>query len=187
VTSLEHSPERPWSVCVALEEVPEAGRHLELIADECTRAAVAKLAGLRALPRLSASFDLARRGRDRLHVTGRVCATVGQNCVVTLEPVDNDVEEPLDLVFSTKALSNALDAMDEDEGGFEIPADDAPEPLVDGKVDLGALATEFLMLGIDPYPRKPDAVFEPPPAGDEGAHPFAALAALKKGEGRKDG
>ena len=34
-------------------------------------------------------------------------------------------------------------------------ADDSPEPLVGGAVDLGAVATEFLVLGIDPYPRKP--------------------------------
>ena len=49
-------------------------------------------------------------------------------------------------------------------------------------VDLGAVATEFLLLGIDPYPRKPGAVFDAPPAGDPSSHPFAALAALKKGE-----
>ena len=30
-----------------------------------------------------------------------------------------------------------------------------PEPLIGGIVDLGALATEFLILGLDPYPRKP--------------------------------
>ena len=57
----------------------------------------------------------------------------------------------------------------------KVAADDAPEPLVDGTVDLGAIATEFLILGIDPYPRKPGAVFEAPPAGDGSAHPFAAL------------
>ena len=48
-------------------------------------------------------------------------------------------------------------------------------------IDLGAVATEFLILGIDPYPRKPGAVFEAPAAGEGGGHPFAALAALKKG------
>ena len=49
-------------------------------------------------------------------------------------------------------------------------------------VDLGAVASEFLLLGIDPYPRKPGVKFEPPPrAGDAAAHPFAALEALKKG------
>ena len=56
-----------------------------------------------------------------------------------------------------------------------------PEPLVDGMIDLGALATEFLILGIDPYPRKPGIVFEAPMRRRQSAQPFAALAALKKG------
>ena len=64
-----------------------------------------------------------------------------------------------------------------------MPLEDAPEPLVGNAIDLGAIATEFLILGLDPYPRKPDVVFETPPAGDEPAHPFAALAGLKKGQG----
>ena len=55
-----------------------------------------------------------------------------------------------------------------------------PEPLVGGTIDLGAVAVEFLMLGIDPYPRKEGAEFAAPSADLEGAHPFAALAALKK-------
>ena len=51
-------------------------------------------------------------------------------------------------------------------------------------VDLGAIATEFLLLGIDPYPRKPGVVFEAL-ADDEydTAQPFSALAALKKRQG----
>ena len=58
-----------------------------------------------------------------------------------------------------------------------------PEPIVDGRLDLGALATEFLILGIDPYPRKPGAVFEAPSSADRDATAFAALAALKKSDG----
>jgi hypothetical protein len=54
-----------------------------------------------------------------------------------------------------------------------------PEPLVGGKVDLGAIATEFLILGLDPYPRKPGAVFDPPPEDRASDSPFAALAKLK--------
>jgi hypothetical protein len=57
-----------------------------------------------------------------------------------------------------------------------------PEPLQDGAIDLGAVATEFLILAVDPYPRRPGAVFDAPPAGDPAAHPFAALAALKTGK-----
>ena len=65
-------------------------------------------------------------------------------------------------------------------------AGDPPEALHDGVIDLGAVAIEFLLLGIDPYPRKPGAVFDAPPAGDPTSHPFAALAALNKGEKPKE-
>ncbi len=64
------------------------------------------------------------------------------------------------------------------ESGAEIP--DPPEPIVNGVIDLGRLATDALFLGIDPYPRRPDAVFEPPAvAADPEDHPFAALKALQ--------
>jgi Large ribosomal RNA subunit accumulation protein YceD len=168
-----------WSVPVKIEEVTEAGRHFDLVADAGTRAAVARVAALRDLPRLEATFDVTRRGADGLHVTGLVSATVGQDCVVTLEPLTNEVEEKVDLNFVPRQ------AVLREEGDTEAeprePKWDDPEPLVDGVVDLAALATEFLILGLDPYPRKAGAVFDPPaPAGPEDG-PFAALAKLNKG------
>jgi hypothetical protein len=94
-----------------------------------------------------------------------------------LEPVENAIDEPIDLVFVPEAAVPAPT----DGGEIEIPAEDAPEVLVDDTVDLGAIATEFLALAVDPYPRKPGAVFEAPAAADDAARPFAALAALKQG------
>jgi hypothetical protein len=174
---------RLWSVPLAASEVPESGRHVELAADEAARAAVARLAGLAALPRLDASFDVTPHGRGGLHVLGRVSATVGQTCVVTLEPVTNEIDEAVDLVFAPAAA--APPGAGHDGGEVEVPAADGPEPLVGGRIDLGAIATEFLILGIDPYPRRPDAVFRAPAAGDDSAHPFATLGALKRGQGGK--
>jgi len=165
----------PWSAPVAVHDVPETGRRFDLTADENVRAALAQSIGLHALPRLDASFDVSRHGRDGLHVVGRVSATVGQTCVVTLEPIDNEIDEAVDLVFEP---APATEAPPED-GGSKVAADNAPEPLVGGVVDLGVVATEFLTLGIDPYPRKSDAEFAAPAAGDDSSHPFAALAALK--------
>jgi hypothetical protein len=47
-------------------------------------------------------------------------------------------------------------------------------------IDLGRLATDALFLAVDPYPRRPDAVFEPPAETlDPADHPFAALKALQ--------
>jgi hypothetical protein len=174
----------PWSVPIALHEVPETGRTVELIPEEHTRAAIARLAGLRSLPRLHALFDLTLSGRNALRVRGRVSATVGQTCVVTLEPIENEIEEDIDLMFAPAAATLSVN-----RGGIEVEIGDdgGPEPLIGGAVDLGALATEFLVLGIDPYPRKPGAVFENSPVGDGTDKPFAALAALKKGPGGERG
>jgi uncharacterized metal-binding protein YceD (DUF177 family) len=169
---------RPWSAPITVDDIPETGRRVELAPDAATRDAVARVAGVVTVPRLVARFELTRHGRDGLRIVGHVSATVGQVCVVTLEPMENEVEERIDLVFAPprdpkpkRTESAAFRCLD---------AEDPPELLHNGTVDLGAVATEFLILGIDPYPRKSGAVFEIGPAGDSAAHPFAALAALKK-------
>ena len=180
----ERGPGGPWRVPVSVHEVPASGRRFELEADAATRAAIAKSAGLRALPRLQASFDVSRHGAEGLHVAGRVHATVGQECVVSLDPIDNEVEETVDLIFVAGATPAAGDAPGRET--MEIGDVEPPEPLLDDTVDLGAIATEFLLLGIEPYPRKPDAVFQAPAIEDESEHPFAALAALRKGQGGRD-
>jgi uncharacterized metal-binding protein YceD (DUF177 family) len=171
---------RPWSIPVRLDEIPETGLHLDLEADAPTRAAVAAAAAVNEVPRLAASFDLARHGREGMHVVGTVFAQVVQTCVVTLDPVENEIEEAIDIVFvAPTALGPAAH-----EVNLGAEAVEPPETLIDGVVDLGAVATEFLMLAIDPYPRKPGAVFEPPQNPDAGSHPFAALAALRSGRDR---
>ncbi len=175
--------EFPWSVSLAVSDVSETGRQIVLVADDPVRSATAKLAGLRDLPRLEASFDVALRGKGGLRVTGHVRATVGQACVVTLDPVENQIDEPIDLVFAPVEHLTAGIAGDD---GDDV-AEDGPEPLIDGTIDLGAIATKSLLLAIDPYPRKPGAEFQPPSSGDAAANPFAALAALKKGRSGEAG
>jgi uncharacterized metal-binding protein YceD (DUF177 family) len=174
--------ETPWSVPVRISEIASEGRDYSLEADDRTRAAIAAAIGIPALPRLRADFTLSRKGRDGLRVSGEVTASVGQNCVVTLEPMETNVAEAVDLVFTAEGERSPPIVAVDLSGGADAP--DPPEPLENGTVDLGRIAVEFLVLGIDPYPRKPDASFEPPvsePEKDAAAHPFAALQALKKG------
>jgi uncharacterized metal-binding protein YceD (DUF177 family) len=165
----------PWQVPVAVEDVAETGARFDLVANAQVRAAVARMANLRDLPRLEANFDVTRRGAG-LHVAGRVSATVGQLCIVTLEPLVNEVEEAIDLLFMPQPTAEREDG----EVGTRGESADETEPLIGGLVDLGALAIEFLILGLDPYPRKPGAVFQPPEAKPDES-PFAALASLRKG------
>jgi hypothetical protein len=169
--------ERPWSVPVRVDEVPETGRHVEIEANEATRAALAKPSGVDTVERLSARFDLNRRGRDGLHVTGEVSGTVRQTCIVTLEPVVNEVAETIALDFAPPRNGHEAAEIDLDP----TRAAEEPEPLAGNSVDLGVLATEFFFLGIDRYPRKPGAAFDAPKApSDPASHPFAGLADWQK-------
>jgi uncharacterized metal-binding protein YceD (DUF177 family) len=170
----------PWSVPIAVQHIPDTGLHRDIEAGGAAREAMAEVAGLREVLSASASLDLTPNSGGRFHVAGRVRARIGQTCVVTLDPIENDIDEPIDLMFAPpEQIPDLADLVDDAaESEAEIP--DPPEPIENGMIDLGRLATDALFLAIDPYPRKPDAVFEPlVEAPDPEDHPFAALKALK--------
>jgi uncharacterized metal-binding protein YceD (DUF177 family) len=182
---MEKSVIVPWSVPVAVDNIPESGLHIEIDAPTAVRgqvlALVEGLSTVHDLASLSAVFDLSRHG-SKVHVEGRVRAKVGQTCVVTLEPIENGLDEEVDLTFAPP-----VEGADEPAGEVELKRDqDPPEPLTGDSIDLGQLATEFLVLGIDPYPRKSGVEFAPPQAGEDASKPFAGLAALKKRLGGED-
>jgi hypothetical protein len=169
----------PWSVPLDVDLISDAGlaRVIEATPEIC--AAVAVLADVRAVAGLTARFNLTRAG-DVVHVTGRVTGTVGQNCVVTLDPLETLIDEPIDMLFAPlKDEDEGVDAYEERRRNTE---EELPEPLIGHSIDLGAIACEFLILGIEPYPRKPGVEFTPAEPEPDGPHPFAALAALKKNE-----
>ncbi len=168
----------PWSMTVVVAQIPQDGSHVAFEADATQREGLARLGGLRDVIEASAEFDLIHISGGGIHATGLVRGLVGQTCVVTLEPVDSAIEEAVDVMFLPEdhaALSAPVRAPEDDE---DIP--EPPEPIRNGSIDLGKLAMDILFLGIDPYPRKPGAVFTPPAIEDDpDEHPFAALKALK--------
>lgn len=178
-----HSPAAglPWSVPVMVARIPDAGLQVAFEADAAQRAALAKLAGLREVLHASASFELSHSGNEAVHAVGRVRGRVGQTCVVTLEPVEADIDEAIDVMFVPASQgTSATYAPPPIEGDEDIP--EPPEPIIGGMIDLGKLAMDMLFLGIDPYPRQPGTVFVAPAIPDDpDKHPFAALKTLKTG------
>jgi hypothetical protein len=172
--------ENPWSVPVVVAQIPDTGLHREFEASAGERRALADLGGLREVLSANASLDLTPMRQGRVHVSGRVKARIGQTCVVTLEPIENDVDEAIDLIFAPPEQIPALADLVDDAPESDAKIPDPPEPIVAGMIDLGRLATDALFLGVDPYPRKPGAIFEPPPVPtDPEDHPFAALKVLR--------
>lgn len=177
----QRDPQRdPWRALVNVAQIPDGGLHREIEADAPTRAVMAETAGLRDIASVRAAFDLSHRSGGRVHVAGRVLAKVGQTCVVTLEPIESEIDEEVDLTFApTDEIAPQID-VDDDDGESTIA--EPPEPIENGMIDLGRLATDALYLAIDPYPRKQGAAFEPQVAAvDPEDHPFAALKALQSG------
>jgi uncharacterized metal-binding protein YceD (DUF177 family) len=170
----------PWQVPVAVEKIPDTGLHRDLEADQATRAAIADVGGLREVLSVKASLDATPLRGGRFHVAGHVRARIGQTCVVTLEEIESDIDEPIDLIFAPPDQIPEMAALVDEAEETDEDTPDPPEPIENGIIDLGRLATDALYLGVDPYPRKPDAVFEPlVQAPDPEDHPFAALKALK--------
>ena len=178
----------PWRAPIIVAQIPDTGLHRKLEASAAERQAMAEVAGVREIVSAEADFDVVPRSGGRVQVTGTVRARIGQTCVVTLDPILNEIEEEVDLTFAPEAEARRLADLIEEGQDDEEPAEvaDPPEAIVGGIIDLGRLATDALFLGIDPYPRKEGAVFEAEvTAPDPEDHPFAALKALqdnKKGQ-----
>lgn len=172
--------ENPWSVPVVVTQIPDTGLHRQFEASASQRQALAELGGLREVMSAHASLDLTLMRQGRVHVIGRVTARIGQTCVVTLDPIENDIDEAIDLIFAPPEQIPALADLVDDAATSDVEIPDPPEPIVAGTIDLGRLATDALFLGVDPYPRKRGAIFEPPAIPpDPEDHPFAALKVLR--------
>ena len=181
----------PWRVPVMVAHIPDTGLHRELEASAVERQAMADLAGVREVLSAHADLEIVPKSGGRLQVTGHVRARVGQTCVVTLDPIESEIDEEIDLTFAPEAearrLADLIEEGEDDKAPPEVA--DPPEAIVNGIIDLGRIATDALFLAIDPYPRKPGVVFEAEvTAPDPEDHPFAALKALQDNkQGKKKG
>src|SRR5664279_668861 len=85
----------PWRVPLAIAQIPDTGLHRDLTADEAVRHAIADVGELREVLSTQAWFDVTPTRGGRYHVAGQVRARIGQTCVVTLEPMESDIDEPI--------------------------------------------------------------------------------------------
>lgn len=178
----------PWRIPVgALSRGANTGL-IEAIEEE--RLEVARALGLLALDHLALDWRLAPLSRGRWRLTGRLHARLEQACVVSLEPVAQDIEEEVSAVFvpdagergavvdnrqpapAQNSRSGARDGRrDRHESEREIvldPDEDAIEPILNGQIVLGRLAYEVLAVSLDPYPRAEGASWPPADGGGAG-------------------
>jgi hypothetical protein len=169
----------PFSRPMSLADVPPNGRSVSVVTSEEERLGLARLLQLPAIAALEATLIVSPYGKDGLEVEGEIHAQLTQICVVTGEPFESDVISPVEIRFSPHGQDPNAPVGPEE---FVDPeAEDPPDLLVGGRIDLGAIVSEFLALALDPYPKKPGASFGTH-VGPGTESPFGALSSLKKRE-----
>jgi uncharacterized metal-binding protein YceD (DUF177 family) len=163
----------PFSRVIRVEAVPRDGQTVTIEANAAELRALAAFLKLPSIESLRATFALARSGRGGLRASGSVKGELTQVCGVSLEPFSATVDEEVDVRFLPNGAARVARAEPE---SFSVTDEDEPEPIVDGQIDLGAVAREFFALGLDPYPRKPGARFESPEEPEANVSPFSVLA-----------
>lgn len=169
----EGTPE--FSFVVHPSEQDERTRNYDLEANAEEREALAVRFGLIAIERFTARLSLARRrGAESWHLSGWVDARVIQQCVVTLEPVENEVRSEIEIIFIDKKQYIEEETL----------YDDLSEPFEGDTLDLGEIAAEELSLALEPYPRADGVELSDMSDTDRESldrpNPFSVLATLKE-------
>ncbi|MDI7861018.1 DUF177 domain-containing protein [Rhizobiaceae bacterium n13] len=175
----------PFSYLLKVGHISANPVTVRLEADKREREALARLWGVQSVGDLHAELQVNRWKKDGIRMRGRVKARIVQACVVTLEPVESDIDEEIDQIFVPEG-SKLARIMTDESGEMLLDPDgpDLPETFTGDTIDAGVAVAEFAAMAIDPYPRKAGAAFadhvEDTGEGDKKPSPFAVLKDWKK-------
>lgn len=160
---------------------------VNMSANEKERRALARVWDVLSIEALSATLKITRWKKDGIRVRGHVSARVTQACVVTLEPVTNEIGQDIDQIFLPEGSRLArMPANDLAELVLDPEGPDLPELFIGDTIDAGSVIAEFAALALEPYPRKPGVEFTPhiesTDETDGKPSPFAALKHWKNTE-----
>jgi uncharacterized metal-binding protein YceD (DUF177 family) len=144
---------------------------------ECKQLAVDL--GIVSVEAFHAHYAIEPKSGGSFVMSGTFKASVTQACVVSLDPVTQDIEDGFSVKFCPPSQITELE-------GKDRPILDEPdvEALNGDTIEAGRVLYELLGAALDPYPRKDEASFawkdpKTGPDDEKRLNPFAALAKLK--------
>ncbi|SOC39612.1 uncharacterized protein DUF177 involved in 23S rRNA accumulation [Rhizobium subbaraonis] len=182
---MKHHEDMPFSYLVKVGHISSNPVIVTIDATAAECKALARQWDIVGVNAFSAEFEVKRWKKDGVRLKGRVRADIVQTCVVTLEPMEAKIDEPIDAIFVPEGSKLARGPIL--EGGemlLDPDGPDSPETFQGDAIDAGAVAAEYAAMAIDPYPRKEGVAFsahvESTEADDGKPSPFAALKDWKK-------
>ncbi len=165
-----------FSFLIHPSELDEVETKFDLNAESNERSALSHRFGLQGIDAFKLSITVKHlRKRNAVQVNGKLHAQIIQNCVVSLIPIENTIDEVFEVIFYEKNQLVSEELFDDDQ--FETYENDT--------IDLGEFGAQELALATNPYPRAEgiaDETIGPylPTNDNTKTNPFSALAGIKQ-------
>ena len=159
--------EQEWSHFFDIDDLQKIPTKLNIEASEEERADLARRFDVVSIEKATATLEISNAGGHVIHVQGKFNCDITQNCVVTLDPVETKLSEPVEGWFADKdtavSFANAKKEREVAKTHAEVEILDEsedPEPVVEGRIDLGELVAQHMSLAIPAYPHKEGVEYE---------------------------
>ncbi|WP_317993322.1 YceD family protein [Bartonella gliris] len=169
---------------ISVRSLPLKGIRVHICADQRECAHLAKNHDLVEVKSCEGEFHILPWKKRGVRVKGFLRARIIQLCVITLEPLENNLYENIEVVFVPEDSNLMKPKISEDTGELFLDAEgpDIPEVFYGDKIDIGAVMEEFFELSINRYPRKEGinmSMVENLEEAEQKLSPFSVLKSLK--------
>ena len=168
-----------FSKIIDINKASANGREYQLTPtkDDCDK--IAARLGVNGVENFSGALTV-QTSKHQIKVQGSLRAQLLRECVASLEPMTENIEEAIDIEFLRRAPI-VVEGAEEDEPFWE-----QPEVHESDELDIGELLVQQLSLAMAPFPRKEGAASLAEEYGQIGsASPFAGLRESLKKEQKK--
>lgn len=172
-----------------IQTLAKSGKELTSVADDAQRQKLATQLDVASVQSCQVDWIIKPWRKSDVRVIGTLKAALTQTCSVSLEPIEAQILEEIDVRLTRD--ERLIEGADAEQKEIDIdPEGRDPPDLFDGRrVELGEIAFEHLALGLDPYPRSSDVEYDAfqtdksdqqtsDIGGDKEVSPFSALAQL---------
>ncbi len=170
---------------VDVTRLPTKGRRIKFVATDQELAAIGQHFDLASIESLEAELLVTPWRRVGVEVSGSISAKYSQSCVVSFEPIHQNIREDVLLRYVPEGSPLAKPELDSSgEIVIDPEGEDLPEEISGSTIDISESILEVLALAIDPFPRAADATMPDKYAPDVNVDeppksPFAVLEKLK--------
>jgi hypothetical protein len=135
---------------ILLETLPPKGTSGRYTLNAEQRLALAARLKVAVVHKAEVEFSLKPASWKNIYrLSGGIKAHLQQTCSVTLEPINEKVAEEFSCYCGTPK-----DLAELEKKGLITEADEHPEEIIEGAIDVADVAFQYLALGMDMFPRK---------------------------------